>query len=161
MNKDVLVHVLSKVEFHSLLEGNKVDDENVDEFISHAFISINDSSGEYYNKAIFHRNHHNVLTLWFDDVIVDNEPSPTNQAPDTKAFSKEQAKQIIEFVNENQNAKGFIIHCAAGISRSGAVGQWIIDLFEGDQGKFERTNPHIFPNGYIIRTLNETYKNSK
>lgn len=148
------IYVLSKLEFKDILEQNSITDNNVNEFFKIAFISINDSNGSFYNKPLFEQEHSNVLTLWFDDVEKDGQISPTNKEF-TKAFTNEQAKSILEFLKINKNAETFLVHCAAGISRSGAVGQFILDYLKGDKDFFNIKNRHILPNGRVLRMLNE------
>lgn len=146
MNKELKIWVLPKVEFKSIMDNNNINEENVDEFVKYAFICINDSTGNFYHKPIFNDGHHNVLNLEFDDVITECE---------YKEFTKEHAKQVIEFINNNKTVNSFMIHCAAGISRSGAIGQFILDYFSGDKDFFKKTNRHILPNGKVLRLLNE------
>lgn len=59
----------------------------------------------------------NVLRLWFDDV----------ECNEKNHMTREQAKQIADFVHQHENIGKFIIHCSAGISRSFAVAQAITD----------------------------------
>ena len=129
-----------------------ITDDNVEERDLVAFISINDTGKDSY----FKRNHKNVLTLHFDDVDKDGETSPTNYG-DTKAFSEDQANEIIEFIKKNSGAEDFIVHCHAGISRSGAVGRFINDYLGGDKELFERMNPRIVPNGRVLELLNKFF----
>ena len=158
MKDKVKIHVLPKVEFEEILNNNDINDDNVEELINYAFISINDSCGNYYHKPLFKSEHHNVLTLFFDDVSHDMEGSPTNRG-ETKAFTREQASEIISFLKENKNVNTVLVHCAAGISRSGAVGQFVLDFMDGDRDFFQSTNRHIMPNVHISRTLNEEMRN--
>lgn len=147
----VRVRVLSKPEFNSLMGNNKVEDENVEGLENLALISINDTHGQW-PVSWFDQDHPNVLRLWFDDVEHDLQTSPTNPHK-CKAFSVEQAKQTFDFINENYE-KDFIVHCSAGISRSGAIGAFITDYFDWDRVKFEKNNPYIHPNGRITRMMN-------
>ena len=150
----IKVKVLSKPEFNQFMGENSITDENVEERLSNmALISINDTEGRW-NVSWFDRDHPNVFRLWFDDVENDEQKSPTN--PFTcRAFSDEQAKQLFNFIKENEN-KDFIVHCSAGISRSGAVGYFINDYLDSDNEYFQRTNAHrIYPNGHVSRLLNK------
>ena len=54
----------------------------------------------------------NLLVLYFDDV---NEE-------EANAMTPEQAKQIVDFIHTDDN-RPIMVHCTAGVSRSGAVGQ--------------------------------------
>ncbi len=48
-----------------------------------------------------------------------------------------------------------IVHCAAGVSRSGAVGLFVRDYFSLDYSEFKRQNPHIVPNLWVSKVLRE------
>ena len=153
----VKIYVMPKVKFHDMINRNGIDDNNVDEFIHIAFICIDDTSGDYYANPLFKMNHHNVLNLKFDDVEEDLQVSPTNKEM-TKAFTKNQAEKIVNFLESNTNINTLIVHCAAGISRSGAVGQFALDYLHGDKDNFKLNNPHIWPNARVSRLLNEVHR---
>lgn len=65
--------------------------------------------------------------------------------------------KIIDFVNRNKDKTTFIIHCSAGISRSGAVASYIADKFHSEVDRFEfiRNNKQIQPNLYILNRLHK------
>ena len=92
--------------------------------------------------------HPNLLVLHFDDVETAN---PT-------AFSIEQARQIVRFVQENGDLP-FLIHCTVGISRSGAVGLAIAEQC-GCVDVFFRDNPDILPNQLVLRELRQAFRAS-
>jgi predicted protein tyrosine phosphatase len=145
------VKVLSKPEFNDLMANHRFDDSNIENLKTLALISINDTHGQW-SASWFDKDHTNVLRLWFDDIEKDLQTSPTN--PDKcLAFTVEQAKQVFDFINANYE-KDFIIHCSAGISRSGAVGAFVNDYFGWDRTKFDKDNPYIHPNGRVSRMLN-------
>lgn len=154
MSEKLKIYVLPKVEFHNILKKYEIDDDNVDEFIKYAFISINDTSGKYYHEPLFKEDHGNVLTLFFDDVENDLERSPTNKNV-CKSFSEDQAKQVLTFLNQNKDVETILVHCAAGISRSGAIGQFALDFLKGDKDFFRITNKYIMPNSKVLRLLNQ------
>ena len=154
------IYVWSKVKFHEMKNTNNIDDLNIDEYKNAAFICINDSSGDYYNQPLFAYNHPNVLTLYFDDVEQDGELSPSNKE-ENKAFTKNQAAKIVEFLKSNKHVETLIIHCAGGISRSGAVGRFALDYLNGDKESFKLNNSHINPNGRVLRMLNEAWRIKK
>ena len=150
MNNKIII--TNKPRFNDFMKDQLIDDHNVeDRLTSAALISINDTHGQW-SVSWFNRDHPNVLRLWFDDVENDNETSPTNKGTN-RAFTEKQAQQIIDFALDNRGRE-FIIHCTAGISRSGAVGQFLLDFLNGDKEYFKKTNPHINPNGHISRILN-------
>ena len=154
------IYVLPKVTFHGILERNDISDENVNEFTNYAFVCINDFSGDYYHNPLFIMSHHNVINLFFDDVKDDFELSPTNKGV-TKAFTEDMAKKLVKFLDDNKHVKVLMVHCAAGISRSGAVGQFALDYLNGDKEFFKINNSHITPNAEVSRILNNYIRNRK
>lgn len=71
-------------------------------------------------------------------------------------FNEEQARQIIEFVNKinkKDDDEYLVVHCDAGISRSGAVGTFINDYLGLDYKQFKDMNRGIRPNQYILDVL--------
>ena len=90
----------------------------------------------------------NLLILYFDDV---EEGFPNAMTP-------EQAKQIVDFIRIEDD-RPILVHCTAGISRSGAVGEvlnWYFNRFEADDSdsrKFEIMHPDIVPNSHVRRLL--------
>ncbi len=149
----IKIFIRSKPEFNDLMAANKLSDQNVEEKTDVAFISINDTHGQW-SVSWFDQDHPNVLRLWFDDVENDTDKfSPTNQES-VRAFTIEDAKKVRKFIDDNKDKKVFIVHCSAGISRSGAVGQFICDYFRCDRQEFLSDNPFIHPNGRVTRMLN-------
>jgi len=121
-----------------------------------AFISINDTTGPYSESPLKDINNISKLILHFDDVIEDNQQSPTTGISHTHSFRSDQAKQIIQFIEDNKN-KNYIIHCVAGISRSGAVGTFISNYLDNvDYDFFKKYNTRIAPNIFILSTLINT-----
>ena len=61
------------------------------------------------------------------------------------------SKNIVDIINKHKDKSVFIIHCSAGISRSGAVATFLYDKFlsEIDKEQFRRENKYIRPNPYF------------
>lgn len=83
-----------------------------------------------------------------------------NDITDSNGFFYEkpsdiELKKIVNFVNKHIDKSVFIIHCSAGISRSGAVAAYIKDKFIQDIDiiEFNRENRFILPNIYIKKKL--------
>ena len=81
-------------------------------------------------------------------------------------FTNEQAKELYEFIKINKDKSRAIIHCGAGISRSGAIGVFIHSLYgnnspEMTYEEFKRKNPRILPNSYVLRLLNRQLRNDQ
>jgi len=66
-------------------------------------------------------------------------------------------KSIIDFVYKHRDTQTFIVHCSLGVSRSGAVAEYIRDKYYDDvnQQKFNEDNKFILPNKYIKTRLAE------
>ncbi len=92
--------------------------------------------------------HPNLLVLFFDDVETEG----------ATAFPIKMARQIVHFVQETGNHP-ILIHCTAGISRSGAVGLAIAEQ-NGCVEEFRRENPDIMPNQLVLRKLRQAFKAS-
>lgn len=152
------IKVLSKSLFDSQLQRMKINDENV-ETHPYAFISIQNSDQP--NGSYFKRDHTNVLRLVFDDATdVENQRRSKLGLAELQLFTKEQAKQIIDFMEKHKEVETFYVHCLAGQSRSGAVGTFINDTY-GSQNfyQFCQSNPIIKPNYFILALLRRVYNN--
>lgn len=153
------INVMSKSMFDSLMKTNNINDETVEQWNNTVFfISISDTD-KFSDSRIphFKRNHKNVLNLSFDDCERDGEPSPT-QPMGTKAFTEEQAIDLLEFIDRNLDKKQCIVHCMAGLSRSPAVALFINDLVGNSYKEFKRNHPHICPNAHVTRLLNNALR---
>lgn len=148
------VFVVGKREFDSYMGNRNISDDNVESKDETFFISINDTRGTD-ETPHFKKNHGNVMVLFFDDV---EEDLVDKKWGFIKAFSMEQAKELIEFIESNKNKETCIVHCSAGISRSGAVGAFVNDYCGGDYFEFKKLNPHILPNGTVSRLLHQAMR---
>jgi predicted protein tyrosine phosphatase/predicted RNase H-like HicB family nuclease len=152
------VIVVSEENFKSICEWNQLDDETVEYSKSTAFISIVDPHRT--NKHHFKQEHPNVLNLVFSD-MTDKEylgytQGYIEQGISVRKFDISDAEKIVEFIDRNSKngVKQWIIHCHAGISRSGAVGLFINNYLRYDWKSFKLDNPRVRPNFYIIHMLN-------
>lgn len=91
----------------------------------------------------------NLLVLYFDDV---DEGQP-------HAMTPEQAKRIVDFVRI-EDPRPIFVHCTAGISRSGAVGEvlnWYFNRYlkdnQGDYLLFQLMHRDLIPNAHVRRLL--------
>lgn len=133
-----------------------VFDYNVDEYNHLAFISIIGTSltDDDNLSHWFKTNHNNVLNLELDDIT---ETVIVNGIA-LKAMSEEQASKCVDFIEQNLG-KDFYIHCRAGVSRSGAVSQFIYDIFRDqvDVEDFRQNNRHIQPNNHVLTMLKRAF----
>ena len=122
-------------------------DKNLNEFTNTAFISILDPDNTENNFSGF--NNLLQVRMWDLEETVTNDNGKVYEVPSVDVLT-----QIVEFVNENSD-KNFVIHCSAGVSRSGAVARFIWEKFytEIDKWEFLRVNNRIQPNLYIYNKL--------
>lgn len=72
-----------------------------------------------------------------------------------KLFTKQDAKQIIDFVEKNKNKVDTIfVHCDAGISRSAAVAKFIAEIY-----KLKFPEGYAIYNKHVYRVLRNTFNN--
>jgi len=153
------INVVNKKLFDNLMKSNNITDLNVEQLKDSFFISITDTDKfSTSREPYFKENHENVINLSFDDCTEDGQPSPT-QPEGTKAFNKDQALVLYKFIKKHLEKEQCIVHCMAGISRSGAVGTFINDITRGDYREFKRMNPQIVPNQHVKSLLNRAYYN--
>ena len=113
-------------------------------------ISINDVSIHPEPPPFSKRflQHPNLLVLFFDDVETEG----------ATVFTIKMARQIVSFVQGTGN-RPILIHCTAGISRSGAVGLAVAEQC-GCEEEFRRENPDIMPNRLVLGKLRQAFKTS-
>lgn len=97
-----------------------------------------------------------VLHLLFDDVTEIEKDNPS-----VILFDEDHANKIKNFIQTipNENNITIYVNCAAGISRSGAVGYILNEYFNKDNNEaykqFQELNHHIQPNPMVKRILND------
>ena len=117
---------------------------------THRVISIQTSSG-YDSEPPFSAeslSSPNLLCMVFDDIVDETG----------RQFNESDAKAILDFVCDD--SLPVIVHCTAGIARSGAVGE-VLDLYyncwktqnKEDHEYFLRKNPQVMPNTSVRRLL--------
>jgi len=98
------------------------------------------------------------ISIIFDDVTKELYKKVKRMRPDViiKLFSKKDAKIIINFIKKHKDSMEeltLIIHCNAGVSRSGAIGWFACNLLGLDRNKFLQQNRTLYPNKYILQIL--------
>lgn len=151
---------LSYREFKVNMDHLKVTDETVDSYKRSAIIEIMGEQDLIYMPFHFKKDHHNVLRLLFDDVDVPMSIWSIGHPDDDDRecipvipMSEEQGKLIIEFIKANSEVNNFIIHCAAGVSRSAGVAKFINEYFGGTDREYYQFNPYTKPNQRILNIL--------
>lgn len=112
------------------------------------FISILDPD----NKNNYFPDKEDYKTVWFYDLEF--------ELGDYKIFNSEIAKELVDFIKLNKDKKACIVHCSAGVSRSGAVGEFIQRKLGTESMKtFRKRNKHIHPNRLVRKLLNIEWNN--
>jgi predicted protein tyrosine phosphatase len=94
-----------------------------------------------------------AITVWFDDI----HPKTTMtlaSCMDFKAMDVNDAMNIISFIKGlSTDIELIIVHCTAGICRSGAVADFIRVVCDCDDIEFLAMNSHIIPNEWCLDLL--------
>lgn len=116
--------------FDNVMDSNGWNDNNIPS--KNAFISIcctPDIKKNYLeehkketDEHWFSENQDNVLNLDFDDILMENVSTAYGIA---YGINKDQAKCIVEFIEQNKDKDEMYIHCRSGKSRSVAVGLFV------------------------------------
>ena len=160
------ITVLPQHGFDSLMTYLNLDDSNVELNNNLAMISII-CSYECNNTYMvekhgigdvhhFKEDHQNVLNINFDDLENDKLVDGLTY----KTINTEQADILVNFIFGNIG-RDFIIHCHAGISRSGAIAQFIRDYFNNDFDvhNFDlKIKSMIRPNQRVYKELKQAYE---
>jgi len=153
--------VLPRAEVRYLIENKKPVDHHW------ALISIYTSPKErlvtpLVEKELKKQGCDKVLNMCFGDYDknVWDKIKGTKEAP--YFFNQKQAQEIIEFVkffDEKHQLMSYtttlVVHCDAGVSRSGAVGLWACRYLGRDEKEFRKLNKNIHPNSHVYDTLYE------
>lgn len=158
MAKNIIV--FSKVLFDEFCSKRGYNDSNIESVNNFAFISIvgTENCQKYYLNEVeehfFKKNHSNVINLEFDDIDHDID----YYGHKLLSMSDDQAGDLFKFI-ENNIDKTFIIHCRAGMSRSGAVGQFIFSMYNAHNKLIakNKANGRIMPNINVLTLLKKQY----
>ena len=114
-------------------------------------ISINDSNC---NTALYNNNEHIIdkLKVWFDDIW-----EKEYEDEDLKLMRRTDAIKIKMFIDTYKDkVNNIVVHCTAGISRSGAVGCVLARYLNGDDNYLLATGNYI-PNKHVYKLMCETF----
>lgn len=129
---------------------------NPDLLDNNYLIGVHDSGNNLDYKwcnPILKDKHDHYLSLCFSDVDY-----KINWM--TIPFNKNMAKEVIKFLDKIEVKEDNIlyVHCAAGVSRSGAIGTFARKYFKLDYNEFKRMNPQIVPNTLVTKLLHKEVK---
>ena len=122
------IAIYNRNEFIEYLNKNQLSDNTVP-YIDEYFISILPTGGPK-GVRIFEEDHSNVITLVFDDVLIDElkDKHPDGEGFFTaKAFTTEQAILLNKFIDSIDITKKINIHCVEGKSRSTSIARYILE----------------------------------
>ena len=137
--------------FFENIKGTAEEDRLLE---SYRIISINSSRGDDSLPPFSerNRNHRNLLCLTFDDVCLERD------GEDFICFSLRQAEAVMRYANVG--SMPMLIHCSAGISRSGAVGEildWYFNRYIADNPAdhlfFTQDNRQILANPLVRKVF--------
>lgn len=156
---------MSAADFKHTMKNNDLYDCNIEQRTDVAVISISNSFEDSEPDDIFangpssrwfRQQHKNVLNLTFDDVSAPEMTSESlNAGNGPVLFDEDMAREIVDFVDGNKDAAVWIVHCSAGVSRSGAVSRWLKDRLSCKYS-IEANNVdgrHAVPNAYVLKVL--------
>lgn len=155
-------YAFSYSEFCSLMDRHHISDDNP-ELKNSAFIEVMGEQELIYMPMYFKKDHPNVLRLYFDDIDepLDVKYFDGRDGGHLEPMTEEQGKQIVDFVKANEHRGSFLVHCAAGISRSGAIAKWITEYFGGDEAYYKQMNLYTVPNQRILNILRDVDSRTK
>lgn len=184
MSMMVQIHTLSVADFKHTMRNNDLYDSTIESMTELAVISIGNSFDDFDPDDIFSngpssrwfaRRHRNVLNMTFDDITSpekwqllsqfgnsrssDDTPGNASAEKDYVLFDRNMVREIADFVDDNHKASTWIVHCSAGISRSGAVSLWLKDWLKFKYG-IDAVNvdgKYALPNSHVLSELNRMF----
>jgi len=97
-----------------------------------------------------------VLSSRFHDITDENKWKMEKVYRNLTLFDDVKARLIINFLDEIKDEVDVLfVHCAAGVSRSGAVGLFATRYLGLDEIEFRKWSPHILPNFFVLSLLNK------
>jgi predicted protein tyrosine phosphatase len=103
------------------------------------------------------------ISLNFDDIELNLNIPILNTNENAIIFNKDMAQKIINFLDKIKNDLKIkeitlVAHCDAGISRSGAIGEFACDYLDFPYDTFKERNKGLHPNILVLNTLRQTAK---
>jgi len=88
------------------------------------------------------------LPLYFLDIM----PREDEHRLDDYLMTEEDANEIIQFIEETKDMP-LVVHCTAGISRSGAVGAYASIVRDEEKEFWAEYEKYIHPNNHVLSLL--------
>lgn len=101
-------------------------------------------------------NNDNVIRFKFSDIEPSNKKHFPHHLEDECSFHINDAiiivSKVLELANDCKKWT-LIVHCAAGVSRSGAIAKWALSHSDMNDADFASSNIGIHPNQWIYQLL--------
>jgi predicted protein tyrosine phosphatase len=140
--------------------------KNSDDLIMSPNTAIISVTGDWDGNEHLLSDSDRVLNLTFDDTdpqvlgLPDFAKEGEFDGKYVKLFDEYQADEAVDFITNNLG-KDFVIHCAAGKSRSQAFVRFIIDEFPMYEWETRAENRCMFPNHYVVFLLKHNLRVKK
>lgn len=131
----------------------------------HTFISVlPDTMRKEETGLTWPQNSERWLSMFFEDIRPEHLPLlpilEDQFGKNLVRFNETHADAIVTFL-ENCHARPeqeiLYTNCVAGISRSGAIASFAVEVFNLDRKAFHRENPQILPNNLVLYLLRERW----
>lgn len=155
---DMQIVVMSRHMFERYMKDKQITPDNVEKLKDVFIISIQNDAEDNLDdtyKPTFTESKSNVHVVKFSDVSKDIQVKMigSTETVTAKAMTAEQAQAMYSFIKEHKTKKVCLIHCTAGVSRSGAVGAFVAEVMGVNYLDFKAANPSILPNERVLRLL--------
>lgn len=153
----MLIKTFSRYAFNTRLKSQYINDETVEQYPKMFFIGcVTGSSRDSANCVpAFADKHPNTISETFDDTSPNIESYFERKRRSNVVFDKDMARRLVTFIETiPEDAESVLIHCSAGISRSGAIGYYIANKF-GLIEQYVKENPQISPNPWVLELMLE------
>lgn len=138
----------TKVAVISITDSPEIDEHGEDFSLGNW---VDSAAGQHRLKQ---RHVDDAISLSFGD-FGENEIKAKPELA-AQVFSVEQARTVVAFLDRVHSKRDQVVvavHCAAGVSRSAGVAEFIVDRFRLNWNDYVEKHSHTKPNHHVIRTL--------
>jgi len=152
--------MIKEIKIYSRFEMEQVAKGNLTLLYTYWYlISIHDGDAlitKYTRKVFESIGCKGMISLDFADMTPKDQGIVLDNNPQAILFNNNYARKIINFLDTIQKDimdSTLVVHCHAGISRSGAVGAFACDYCGLNFNEFISKNSQIQPNPHVTRVL--------
>ena len=132
----------------------------------HTFISIlPETMRKNENGVNWPANSDRWLSMFFEDIRPEHLPLlpilEDQFGRNLVKFNETHADAIVNFLDQchsRPEPETLYTNCVAGISRSGAIASFAVEVFNLDRHAFHKENPQILPNNLVLYLLRERWQ---